>query len=68
MGTLYGKNPISYTLSAGNLSLYSCSAQSKIQSASETTRETSFNFLAFRQHYKTLFGNAAQNIGYNWLT
>ncbi len=68
MGTLYGKNPISYTLSAGNLSLYSCSAQSKIQSASETTRETSFNFLAFRQHYNTLFGNAAQNIGYNWLT
>jgi hypothetical protein len=83
MGTLYGKNLISYTRSAGNLSLYSYSSlfcfdvvmawsakaqESKIQSASETTRETSFNFLAFRQHYRTLFENAAQNISDNWLT
>jgi hypothetical protein len=66
MGTLYGKNPLSYTQSAGNLSLYS--SDSKIQSASETTRETSFNFLAFRQHYKTLYGNDAQNLSDNWLT
>ena len=66
MGTLYGKNPLSYTQSAGNLSLYS--SDSKIQSASETTRETSFNFLAFRQHYKTLYGNDAQNLSDNSLT
>ena len=66
MGTLYGKNFISYTQSAGNLSLYF--SESKTQSASETTRETSFNFLAFRQYYNTLFGNAAQNLGDNWLT
>jgi hypothetical protein len=66
MGTLYGKNLLSYTQSAGNLSLYL--SNSKIQSASETTRETSFNFLTFRLHYKTLFGDAAQNISDNWLT
>lgn len=45
IGTLNGKNSISYTQSAGNLSL--CSSQSKIQSASETIRERSFNFSAF---------------------
>ena len=39
IGTLNGKNSISYTKSAGNLSLYS--SESKTQSASETTRETS---------------------------
>jgi hypothetical protein len=60
IGTLNGKSSISYTQSAGNLSL--CSLESKIQSASETTRETSFNFSAFRQYYNTLFGNAEQNI------
>ena len=64
IGTLYGKNPISYTQSAGNLSLYLL--ESKIQSASETTRETSFNFLAFRLYYKILFGNKA-NHSDNWL-
>jgi len=64
IGTLYGKNSISYTQSAGNLSLYLL--VSKIQSASETTRETSFNFLAFRLYYKTLFGNNA-NHSDNWL-
>ena len=84
MGTLYGKNPISYTQSAGNLSLYSSFCylllpvlhsksnntwqENKIQSASETTRETSFNFLAFRQHYKTLFVNASGNLSDSWLT
>lgn len=66
IGTLKGKNSISYTQSAGNLSLYS--SEGKIQSASETTRETSFNFLAFRQYYFTLFGTSAHNISNNWLT
>jgi len=66
IGTLKGKNSISYTQSAGNLSLYSL--ESKIQSASETTRETSFNYSAFREYYITLFGNAAHNISNNWLT
>lgn len=53
IGTLNGKNSISYTQSAGNLSLYS--TESKTQSASEAIRETSFNFSAFRQYYNTLF-------------
>lgn len=66
IGTLNGKNSISYTQSAGNLSLYS--SQSKTQSASETTRETSFNFSAFRLYYNTLFGNDAQYLPNNWLS
>ena len=66
IGTLKGENLISYTQSAGNLSLYS--SESKIQSASETIRETSFNFSAFRKYYNTLFGNAAQHLSNNWLT
>ena len=45
ISTLYGKNLISYTQSAGNLSLYL--SKSNTQSASETTRETSFNFQLF---------------------
>ena len=66
IGTLKGENSTSYTQSAGNLSL--CSSSSKTQSASETTRETSFNFSAFRIYYKTLFGNNAQLLSDNWLT
>ena len=66
IGTLNSKNSISYTQSAGNLSLYS--SESKTQSASETIRETSFNFSAFRQYYNTLFGNDAQHLSNNWLT
>lgn len=66
IGTLNGKNSVSYTQSAGNLSLYS--SISKTQSASETTRETSFNFLAFRLYYDTLFGNRAEFLSDNWLT
>lgn len=66
IGTLNGKNSISYTKSAGNLSLYS--SDSKTQSASETTRETSFNFSAFRLYYNKLFGNNAQHLSNNWLT
>lgn len=73
IGTLKGKNSISYTQSAGNLSLYSNFLlhrikTSKTQSASETTRETSFNFSAFRLYYETLFGNNAQFLSNNWLT
>ena len=60
IGTLYGKNLISYTQSAGNLSLYL--SKSNTQSASETTRETSFNFSAFRQYYKTIHGNDTSHI------
>jgi len=68
ISTLNGENLISYTQSAGNLSL--CSSESKTQSASETIRETSFNFSAFRQYYNILFGNAAQrsDLSNNWLT
>ena len=66
IGTLNGENSISYTQSAGNLSLYS--SESKTQSASEVIRETSFNFSAFRLYYNTLFGNAAQHLSANWLT
>jgi hypothetical protein len=66
IGTLKGKNSISYTQLAGNLSLYS--SESKIQSASETTRETSFNFSAFRLYYNTLFSKDAQKISDSWLT
>jgi len=63
---LYGKNLISYTQSADNLSLYSL--KDNKQSVSETTRETSFNFSAFRLYYNTLFGNDAQHLTNNWLT
>lgn len=66
IGTLKGKNLISYTASAGNLSLYFFN--SKKQSASETIRETSFNFSAFHLHYNKLFGNTAQHLSNNWLT
>jgi hypothetical protein len=63
IGTLKGKNSISYTQSAGNLSLNL--SKSKTQSASETTRETSFNFLAFRLYYTTLFGKNAEHLSNN---
>ena len=66
IGTLKGKNSISYTQSASNLSLYS--SDSRKQSASETTRETSFNFSPFRLYYNTLFGKDAQHLSNNWLT
>ena len=64
ISTLKGENLISYTQSAGNLSLNSYNTQS----ASETTRETSFNFLAFRAYYNTLFGNNASHLTDDWLT
>lgn len=66
IGTLNGKNSISYTQSAGKLSLYSL--ENKTQSASETICETSFKFSVFRLYYNTLFGNAAPHLSNNWLT
>ena len=66
IGTLNSKNSISYTKSAGNQSL--CLLKSKKLSASETTRETSFNYLAFNQYYTTLFGNYPQGLSKDWLT
>lgn len=66
ISTLKGKNLISYTKSAGNLSLYL--SESITQSASETISETYFNFSAFRLYYKKLFGNDAEHITNNWLT
>lgn len=65
IGTLNGKNSISYTKSAGNLYLFS--SENKTQSASETIRETSFNFMPFRKHYNIIFGKGAQHISDNWL-
>jgi len=55
ISTLYGKNLISYTQSADNLSLYSL--KDNKQSVSETTRETSFKFSAFYAYYNTIFKN-----------
>jgi len=63
IGTLNGENSISYTQSAGNLSLYS--SKSSKQSASETIRKSSFNLSAFRQYYNTLFGKTAQHLSDN---
>jgi hypothetical protein len=61
ISTLNGKNLISYTQSAGNLSLYPkpTATGDKKLSASETTRNTSFNFSAFRSYYNTLFKNSS---------
>ena len=65
ISTLYGKNLISYTQSADNLSLYSL--KDNKQSVSETTRETSFNFSTFRVYYNTLFKNK-NDLYDEWLT
>nr|YP_010722991.1 homing endonuclease [Leptographium procerum]WDW20996.1 homing endonuclease [Leptographium procerum] len=65
ISTLYGKNLISYTQSADNLSLYSFNDNK--QSVSETTRETSFKFSAFHAYYNTLFENK-DPLSDEWLT
>jgi hypothetical protein len=65
ISTLNGKNLISYTQSADNLSLYSL--KDNKQSVSETTRETSFRFSAFRAYYNTLFKNK-DHLSNEWLT
>ena len=64
--TLNSENSISYTQSAGVLSLYS--SKNITQSASETTHETSFNFLAFRSYYKMLFEDNSLHLSNKWLT
>ena len=67
-GTLNSKTTYSYTKSAGNLSL--CYTNNNIQSASETTRRTSFNFLEFHKYYSILLageGKSAEHISDNWL-
>ena len=56
INTLKGKSLISYTQSADNMSLNSLE-DSKL-SVSETTRETSFIFSAFRAYFNTLFKNS----------
>jgi hypothetical protein len=61
ISTLYSKNLISYTQSAGNLNYTENSIVDK--SSSETTRETSFNFRNFRA--KTFDIN---NISNDWLS
>lgn len=64
--TLYSKNIINYTWSAGNLFLlfkiYLYIFYNTIQSASETTRETSFNLNPFFNKYPQY-----NNISINWL-
>ena len=65
INTLKGKSLISYTQSADNMSLNSL--KDSKHSVSETTRETSFNFSAFRIYFNTLFKNSDQ-LSDNWLT
>ena len=65
ISTLYGKNLISYTQSADNLSLYSLNDNK--QSVSETTRETSFKFSVFHTYYNTLFKDK-DPVSDEWLT
>jgi hypothetical protein len=56
LGTFYSKNLNSYAQSAGNLKYF-------YKSSSETTRETSFNFNAFRELTKV----SSDKISDNWL-
>ena len=66
--TLNSKTSFSYTKSAGNLSLCYYNNNNNIQSASETIRRTSFNFLAFHKYYNILFVKDVQHISDNWLS
>lgn len=61
IGTLYSKNLISYTQSAGNFNYILNNIIDK--SSSETTRETSFNFTNFRKYEKYSY-----KISDNWLS
>ena len=65
INTLNGKSLISYTQSADNMSLNSL--KDSKHSVSETTRETSFKFSAFRSYFSTLFKNS-DHLSDNWLT
>jgi hypothetical protein len=68
ISTLNGKNLISYTQSADNLSLYSAPATNdNKQSVSETTRETSLKFSAFHAYYNILFKDKS-DLSNEWLT
>ena len=64
ISTLNGKNLISYTQSADNMSL-DLLKDSK-HSVSETTRETSFKFSVFRIYFNTLFKNS-DHLSDDWL-
>ena len=66
ISTFNSKNLISYTQWASNLSLYSL--WNKTQSASETTRETSFIYSVFRLEYNKLFNKDVQHLSDDWLT
>lgn len=61
IGTFYSKNLISYTQSAGNP--YTLRS---LTSSSETTRETSFNFIRFNQVFQEKINQDTPD--YNWLT
>ena len=65
ISTLNGKNLISTTQWANNLSLYFLI--NKIQSVSETTSETSFNFSLFRTYYYKLFNSNSEHLSDDWL-
>ena len=65
INTLKGKSLISYTQSADNMSLNSL--EDSKHSVSETTRETSFIFSAFRAYFNTLFKNS-DHLTDDWLT
>ena len=65
INTLNGKSLISYTQSADNMSLNSL--KDSKHSVSETIRETSFKFFAFRAYFNTLFKNS-DHLSDNWLT
>jgi hypothetical protein len=65
ISTLKCKNLISNTKWANNLSLYFL--KNKIQSVSETKRETSFNFSLFRTYYYKLFSSNSEHLSDNWL-
>jgi hypothetical protein len=58
ISTLYSKNLISYTQSAGNLNFINDKID---KSPSETTRETSFNFYNFKSNYN-------KNVTDEWLS
>ena len=65
INTLKGKSLISYTQSADNMSLNSL--EDSKHSVSETIRETSFIFSAFRAYFNTLFINS-DHLTDDWLT
>ncbi len=61
IGTFRCKNSISYTRSAGNPYI----SKRNLKSSSETTRDTSFNFTRFNNHYTSHYGRPTPD--FNWL-